>query len=113
MFGIGFTELIIIAIIALVVLGPEKLMTMAKVIGRLLGKLRHQYNSVKEEIEREVRIEDMRKHLASEEKALRESFDNVQNAVNETGAALKKDTETLLTDNRIGAVKTESDSTHT
>lgn len=81
MFDVGFIELVIIALVALLVLGPEKLLHMAKVVGRMVGKLRYQFMTVKEEINREIRVDEMRRHLAKEEQALRASMQEQTNTI--------------------------------
>lgn len=50
MFGIGFTELIVIFIVALVVLGPEKLQDFAKSLGKFISNVNNFSNNIKEEI---------------------------------------------------------------
>ena len=50
MFGLGFTEILVIMIVALLVFGPEKLPEMAKVIGKTLGELRKTADSIKREL---------------------------------------------------------------
>ncbi|MBL8470334.1 MAG: Sec-independent protein translocase protein TatB [Rhodocyclaceae bacterium] len=61
MFDIGFTELIVIGLVALIVLGPEKLRTAAITTGRLLGRLQRYVNDVKSEISREMQLEELKK----------------------------------------------------
>jgi sec-independent protein translocase protein TatB len=74
MFDVGFFELIIIGLVGLLVLGPDKLIQLARYAGRMLGKWRRQFADMKEEIDREIRVDEMRKQLAKEEAALRESM---------------------------------------
>lgn len=54
MFGMSLTEILVIAIVALVVLGPEKLPKVARTVGYLFGKARRQIDEIKSEIERET-----------------------------------------------------------
>lgn len=54
MFGIGFWELMFLALIALLVLGPEKLPSLASTIGRWTGRARALADALKVQIEREV-----------------------------------------------------------
>lgn len=51
MFGMSFVEILVIAVVALVVLGPEKLPKVARTIGVLLGRARRQMDEIKSEIE--------------------------------------------------------------
>ena len=63
MFDVGFTELLMIAVVALLVLGPERLPGAARTVGALLRKARASFESVKSEIEREVRDEELKRVL--------------------------------------------------
>ncbi len=61
MFDIGFSEMIVIAVIALIVLGPEKLPRVARTAGHLLGRMQRYVNDVKADINREVELDELRK----------------------------------------------------
>ncbi len=52
MFGIGFTELVLILVVALIVLGPERLVELSKEAGRVLRELRHASSRIHAEIEK-------------------------------------------------------------
>ena len=71
---IGFLELIVIGLVALLVLGPTKLIELARIVGRWVGKLRHQFNDIKADIDRELEVDEMRRRLAEEERKLREEM---------------------------------------
>ena len=60
MFGVGFSELVVILVVALVVIGPERLPKVARTFGHLLGRLQRYINGVKAEISREVAAEEFR-----------------------------------------------------
>ena len=61
MFDICFSEMIVIAVIALVVLGPEKLPRVARTAGHLLGRMQRYVNDVKSDINREIELDELRK----------------------------------------------------
>lgn len=61
MFDIGFSELMVIAVVALVVLGPERLPKVARTAGHLFGRLQRYVNDVKADINREIELEELRK----------------------------------------------------
>lgn len=63
MFDVGFSELVLIAVVALLVLGPERLPGAARTVGALLRKARHSFEAVKAEVEREVRDEELKRVL--------------------------------------------------
>lgn len=66
MFDMSFAELILLSVVALVILGPERLPVVLRMLGLWLGRLRRMYNNVKLEIEREVGMEDIRRQLHNE-----------------------------------------------
>lgn len=59
MFDVGFSEIMVILVVALVVVGPEKLPKVARTIGLLAGRMQRYASSVKAEVERELRNEDI------------------------------------------------------
>jgi sec-independent protein translocase protein TatB len=61
MFDVGFSELLVIGVVALVVLGPERLPRVARMAGHILGRMRRYVNEVKAEIDREVALSDLKK----------------------------------------------------
>jgi sec-independent protein translocase protein TatB len=61
MFDIGFSEMLLIAIVALVVIGPERLPKVARTAGHLLGRLQRYVSNVKSDINREMQLEELRK----------------------------------------------------
>jgi sec-independent protein translocase protein TatB len=63
MFDVGFSELLIIAVVALLVLGPERLPKAARFAGLWVRRARAQWYSVKAELERELAAEDMKKQF--------------------------------------------------
>jgi sec-independent protein translocase protein TatB len=60
-FDVSFSELLVIAIVALLVIGPEKLPKVARTLGALTGRLQRYVAQVKEEVNREVRFEELQK----------------------------------------------------
>lgn len=63
MFDIGFWELLIIAVVALILVGPEKLPRMVRIAGLWLGRANAQFQSVKNDISKELRAEELRQAL--------------------------------------------------
>lgn len=60
MFDIAFTELIVIGIVALIVIGPERLPKVARTAGQWLGKLNRYVAQVKQDIDRDIKLEELR-----------------------------------------------------
>ena len=61
MFGIDFSEFFIIALVALIVIGPERLPKVARTLGHLFGRMQRYVSEIKSEIDREVKLDEVRK----------------------------------------------------
>ena len=61
MFDIGFSELLVIGVVALVVIGPERLPKVARTLGHLLGRAQRYVNDVKTDINREMQLDELKK----------------------------------------------------
>jgi sec-independent protein translocase protein TatB len=64
MFDVGFTELVLLGIIALIVLGPERLPKAARIFGGFLRRARRSFESIKQEIEREIDADELKRQMA-------------------------------------------------
>ena len=64
MFDIGFAELLIIGVVALVVLGPERLPTAARTAGLWLGRIKRSVSTIQSEISEELRAEELRRNIS-------------------------------------------------
>src|SRR3989337_216514 len=69
MFDLGFTELMVIALVALVVIGPERLPRVARTLGHLAGRLQRYVADVKADISREVELDELKKMRDSMQEA--------------------------------------------
>ena len=78
MFDVSFSELMVIAIVALVVIGPERLPRVARTTGLLFGRLQRYVNDVKADIGREIQLDEL-KRLQSEMQASARSFERSMN----------------------------------
>lgn len=70
MFDMGFVEILVIGIVALVVIGPERLPSVARTVGTYVGKIRRFVTNVKSEVEQELRTEELTKMLQSQQDEL-------------------------------------------
>ncbi|WP_051207501.1 Sec-independent protein translocase protein TatB [Saccharospirillum impatiens] len=80
MFDIGFTELMLLAVIGMVVIGPERLPGVARTVGRTVGKARRFMTGLQNQLEQEVRLDELNKKIIAETKG--QTFKNND----ETGA---------------------------
>lgn len=80
MFDVGFSEIVLIGIVALVVLGPERLPKAARFAGLWVRRARAQWHSVKSELERELAAEELKRNLRDTEAAARAFEDDVRKA---------------------------------
>ena len=87
MFDVAFVELLVIGVVALIVLGPERLPGAARTVGALLRRARNSWQSVKVELEREFAAEDLKKTIGDGRRAfdirgeLRAGVDDLRRAV--------------------------------
>ncbi len=87
MFEISFPELVILAVVALLVLGPERLPRAARFAGLWVRKARAQWHSVKSEMEREIALEDMRRSMDEARQTMQEMNAAVMRREAEANAA--------------------------
>ncbi len=86
MFDLGFSEMLIIAVVALVVLGPERLPRVAKQAGQWMGKLQRYVADVKTDINRQMELDELRKLQAQVKDAASSLESSIQSTVSETQA---------------------------
>ena len=85
MFDIGISEIAVIAVVALVVIGPERLPKVARTVGTLLGRAQRYVNDVKAEVNREMELEELRKLQTQMQDAAR----GIQESVSSAGAQVQ------------------------
>ena len=88
MFDIGFTEMMIIAVVALVVIGPERLPKVARQAGEWMGKLRRYVDDVKSDINRQMQLDELRKIQSDVKDAAQNFKSSVDNIVSEAKSEL-------------------------
>ena len=89
MFDVGFTEMFLVLVIALVVIGPERLPAVAKKVGLFVRKARRVYQQVSREVQMELDSEELNKKLAEnnilpEAQSIKKDLDDVKNEIEES-----------------------------
>lgn len=90
MFDIGFTELLVVAVVALVVLGPERLPKAARFAGLWVRRARAQWYSVKSELEREIAAEELKRSLQEMQDTAREVGQRVETGMQDLDAQVRE-----------------------
>ncbi len=85
MFDIGFPELMLVAIVGLLVIGPDRLPEVLRTLGLWLGRMRRGFQSVKAEVEKEIGMDEVRKQLHDE--AVMEEMKRIEREVKRTTTA--------------------------
>ncbi|NLC35659.1 MAG: twin-arginine translocase subunit TatB [Alcaligenaceae bacterium] len=97
MFDVSFTELMLIGVVALIVIGPERLPKVARTVGHLLGRAQRYVTDVKTDIQREIDLDEMNKlkkqmddAANSLQASMRETSASIQNPLEEARKSLKE-----------------------
>ena len=90
MFDIGFSELMVIGVVALIVIGPERLPKVARTVGHLFGRMQRYVNDVKSDISREMELDELKKLQATMQDAARSFESSVTREVNAAETELQK-----------------------
>jgi sec-independent protein translocase protein TatB len=103
MFDIGASEIFVIGVVALIVIGPERLPRVAKTLGHLFGRLQRYVSEVKSDINREIELEELRNLKATMQDAARSIEQSVTSQVNyidsevkQAGAEVQKQVESAV-----------------
>lgn len=92
MFDIGFPELLLVSMIALLVIGPERLPETIRTIMLWVGRVRTSFANIKMEIEQEIGADEIRQQLHNESilKELEESRQQIKDAINDTNHSISE-----------------------
>jgi sec-independent protein translocase protein TatB len=102
-FDIAFSEIVVIAVVALVVIGPERLPKVARTLGHMFGRLQRYVNEVKSDISREMELDELRKLQGEVQSAARELESSVTHAAQSVESGVRS-IETQLNDAAAPAV---------
>jgi sec-independent protein translocase protein TatB len=89
MFDIGFSEIVVIGVVALVVIGPERLPKTARTLGHLFGRLQRYVNDVKADISREMELDELRKLRSEMQGAARDFEQSVKSATDDVATGVR------------------------
>ena len=82
MFDVGFAELLLLSLVGLLVLGPERLPRVARTLGGMARKARSSWLSLKHSVEAELRAEELKEPLKHFENEIKSTVDDVKSGVN-------------------------------
>lgn len=95
MFDVGFSEILVIAVVALIVIGPERLPKVARTLGHLFGRAQRYVNGVKADISRDMALDELRKtqqkvqqEVGAVEQALQQTTQQVSQQVQQLNDAV-------------------------
>ncbi len=89
MFDIAFSEIVVIAVVALVAIGPERLPKVARTLGHMFGRLQRYVNDVKADINRELELDELRKLQSEVQTAARDLESSVTTAAREVESGVR------------------------
>ncbi|HVP86896.1 MAG TPA: Sec-independent protein translocase protein TatB [Casimicrobiaceae bacterium] len=95
MFDVGFSEIVLIAVVALIVIGPEKLPKVARTLGHMFGRLQRYVNEVKADINREIELDELRKLQTQVQDAARDMEQSMTDAAHQVESGLRSVEEQL------------------
>ena len=98
MFDVGFQELLLLAIVALIVVGPERLPALARTLGMWIGRGKRMARNLKDDIDAELKADELKRILEEQkisnpmEEIIEESKDSIQQIKEELEAPIKQAT---------------------
>jgi sec-independent protein translocase protein TatB len=90
MIEISFGKLLLLAVVALIVLGPEKLPHAARTAGLLIRRMRNGWDNVKAEVEREIQAEEIKRTLRETAESARSAHDSVRDGIRGAGQDIRE-----------------------
>ena len=121
MFDIGFLELLVVAVVALIVLGPERLPVAIKVSAAWVRRLRRSFQSIREEIEKEINADDIRRDIHNESvmddlkktrDGLQKEIESINRQINEADKPALSDSPPSAEENRRDQTDSSGSKTH-
>ncbi len=113
MFDIGFLELIVIGVLALLVLGPERLPTAARTTGVWIGRIKQSFSAIQQEVNQQLNMEDLQRQLEENRRKLEDTLQQQEQSILEpkpddafTASNLSENTSTVNTEADHVSIKT-------
>lgn len=106
MFDVGLTELMIIGVVALVVIGPERLPKVARTAGHILGRLQRYVSDVKSDINREIQLDELKKLQQQVTDQVTSLEASVTHEMREVESSVNKAIEPLASDATVSSAPT-------
>ena len=103
MFDIGFPELVVVSVVALLVIGPEKLPETIRTMSMWIGRIQRSFASIRQEIESELGADEIRQQLHNE--SIMKELEETNNTLQQAG----KDVRTTINTTFEGAVTPTED----
>ena len=95
MFDIGFTELMLIGVVALIVIGPERLPKVARTAGHLYGRMQRYVTDVKSDISREMEIDELKRAGQQFKDSMESTMSEVQQQASVVDDYLREETASI------------------
>ena len=112
MFDIGFTELVLLGIIGLVVIGPQKLPHTIRMIAAYTGRIKRSVNDLKHELEQEVDAQELRQRI--QEEAKKSGLQQLKEDIESSAQQIHQESASLLDSNNTKKLDSSTDpSSHT
>lgn len=98
MFDVGFSELLVIGVVALIVIGPERLPKVARTAGLLLGRMQRYIAAVKSDISQEIQLDELRKSGQIFKDSLQETGQHIAGEINQVQRSIETAVEPVQTE---------------
>ncbi len=91
MFDIGFSEIVVIGVVALVVIGPERLPKVARTVGLLVGRMQRYMATVKADISQEIQLDELKRSGEAFKQSLSDTEQQISHEIQQTTQAVTAD----------------------
>ena len=99
MFDFGFAEMLVIGVVALLVIGPERLPSVARTVGGYVGRIRRFVNNVRSDVEREFRTDELQRMLREQQDELQSLKETINESRQQSGLGdIREDVENTIAD---------------